>query len=549
MPKIERKAAKLFASGANAGAGGVAQFGSLAAGSPVYSKDPDVIQSLSQYTDGWGAACLGTKSPALEDRNALDYITSYQLQYILQQGVPEWLSTETYFTNNYVVGSDGILYRSVVNDNTNHDPVSDTAHSYWIGVFADVNLSNLTTTGNNLGNWSSNVTNCIIKIPRRVNITLSSGTLTLKSGSKVYVPNGEGTFNETTIASDITATEVNNNKYMVFTNGTSINKRPISACFSGSSAPTLTGVTYAAWYDTSNNVVKLTSDSGSTWTSGYCLPFCIITVSDGAITSIDDIFNGFGYIGSTVFALPGVKGLVPNGFEADGSVKSTIIETNGVKTQNTGYNNSSETYSVSSGYITISKNYVVQSEQPTSISTLWYDPVDNRMRRVANDGTIGFNNTCVFGTTFRDSSGKITSFKQFGVVRITDDNALPLSAANLSLSNLNSAGVDFINSLIQAEVKKMLGRMDYSNGVEITLERNSYTYTVPSDGYVIIRADALGGHYLTINSVAVTFPSNMARNSDSSWLPVSKDDIVAIDSNPASSSGDKIYLTFVPQKP
>lgn len=131
MPKLARKSAKLFAENATAQAGGIAQFGSLAAGTPNYSKDPDVIQGLSQYADGWSAACLGTKSPALEDRNALDYLLSYQQAYIMQHGVPEWISSETYYEHSYVVDSNGELRVSVIDNNTGHDPAEDNGGSYW----------------------------------------------------------------------------------------------------------------------------------------------------------------------------------------------------------------------------------------------------------------------------------------------------------------------------------------------------------------------------------------------------------------------------------
>ena len=81
MAKLQRKSAKLFAEEATASAGGLAQFGSLAEGTPNYSTDPDVIQALDAYKEGWSSAVLGTKSPALEDRNALDYLLSYQQKY------------------------------------------------------------------------------------------------------------------------------------------------------------------------------------------------------------------------------------------------------------------------------------------------------------------------------------------------------------------------------------------------------------------------------------------------------------------------------------
>ena len=85
MAKLQRKSAKLFAESANAGIGGVAQFGSLAAGDPNYSKDVDVIQALQAFKDGWSSAVTGNKSPAIEDRNALDYLLSYQQAYIMQE--------------------------------------------------------------------------------------------------------------------------------------------------------------------------------------------------------------------------------------------------------------------------------------------------------------------------------------------------------------------------------------------------------------------------------------------------------------------------------
>lgn len=131
MAKLQRKSAKLFASEATATAGGLAQFGSLAAGTPNYSTDPDVIQALDAYKEGWSSAVLGTKSPALEDRNALDYLLSYQQAYIMQHGIPEWLDTETYYENSYVIDSNGELRVSVIDNNTGHDPIEDEGAQYW----------------------------------------------------------------------------------------------------------------------------------------------------------------------------------------------------------------------------------------------------------------------------------------------------------------------------------------------------------------------------------------------------------------------------------
>ena len=124
MAKLQRKSAKLFAEDATAAAGGISQFGSLAAGTPNYSTDPDVIQALDAYKEGWSSAVLGTKSPALEDRNALDYLLSYQQAYIMQRGIPEYLDTETYYIGS-VVSNSSQIYISLTDNNTGN-PLTDT---------------------------------------------------------------------------------------------------------------------------------------------------------------------------------------------------------------------------------------------------------------------------------------------------------------------------------------------------------------------------------------------------------------------------------------
>ena len=70
----------------------------------------------------------------------------------------------------------------------------------------------------------TNITNCITEIPQDIKLELNNGTLTLKAGSKVYVPNGfesDGTtpkFDEYLISSDLTfsSTTATEHKCMLF---------------------------------------------------------------------------------------------------------------------------------------------------------------------------------------------------------------------------------------------------------------------------------------------------------------------------------------------
>lgn len=200
---------------------------------------------------------------------------------------------------------------------------------------AETDLGNITDGAKNVASWSSNVTNCITEIPQDIKLELNAGTLTLKAGSKVYVPNGfeqDGVtpkFDERLIELDTIRTFSSNNVMYFVKPDKTLDSLIITYCYSGSTAPTVfqDGL-YAVWYDITNNIVKRTGDAGSTWTTGYSLPVFI-----GNSDNTSQVFNGFGYIGSIVFALPGIKGLIPNGRNTDGTLNNTVTnDYNTVKT-------------------------------------------------------------------------------------------------------------------------------------------------------------------------------------------------------------------------
>ena len=168
-------------------------------------------------------------------------------------------------------------------------------------------------------------TNCITEIPQDIKLELNNGTLTLKSGSVITTP--DGTQVQTTV--DKYTTYNSNGKRYVHYN-TSTNNITIGSTMSETCSGTsdsLVGVAWHTWYDTTNNIIKRYSGDGTTvgYTT-YSLPIAIITVSNGAISSIDKVFNGAGYIGHHAFVLPGVKTLVPDGFNSDGTLKSYLWE-------------------------------------------------------------------------------------------------------------------------------------------------------------------------------------------------------------------------------
>lgn len=318
------------------------------------------------------------------------------------------------------------------------------------------------------------ISNCILEIPQDIKLELNNGTLTLKAGSKVYVPNGftdaeetvqyycwgptrgnyvytksatpsvgdmmyfnqngtmvetsgqiaagnitntDGTsigndngytypryaagdtqvttaagtpkFDEITIESDISQSATGSGSYALFyrPDNQDVPFLYNSSLYSGTTNP---AQTYCAWYDTSNNIVKIFTDSATVPAYTTSLPIAIFQVSNGQIASIDQVFNGFGYIGYTVFALPGVKGLIPNGRNIDGTLSNTVFTVNSVKTIGyaASYNDYTVSLSASSIDIWVADRLVYNEQKNHNINTQ-----DNSVQTVTICGKVSCDGT------------------------------------------------------------------------------------------------------------------------------------------------------------
>lgn len=138
MTKLDRKLQKIFAGGipySNV----IAKFGSLKNGLPLYSDNPDVIQELPAFSDGFSNAVIGGYTPAIQDINALYYLTTRQIAYLMQEGIPEWTSTRTYYIGSIVQDGSGNIYRSLVDNNLNN---AFTDSSKWFAVH-NISVTNI----------------------------------------------------------------------------------------------------------------------------------------------------------------------------------------------------------------------------------------------------------------------------------------------------------------------------------------------------------------------------------------------------------------------
>ena len=222
------------------------------------------------------------------------------------------------------------LYFYVGNTIQNETTINIAEITEALNNKADRDFSNI-TDGTYDFLTTKQVSNCITKIPQDIKLELNNGTLTLKAGSKVY--DGAGAAVIVSQDSAIQGWGTNEQVAVFFSKSSNIlSAMSLNRCFSGSIAPS-SPADNSYWYDTSNKVIKQYSSSTSSWkNTTLTLPIAIVTMTgnENNVTSIDQVFNGFGYIGSTIFALPGIEGLIPNGRNIDGSLNNTKVATNSV---------------------------------------------------------------------------------------------------------------------------------------------------------------------------------------------------------------------------
>ena len=264
-------------------------------------------------------------------------------------------------------------------------------------------MSDLANASNALR--TTQITNCITEIPQDVKIELSNGMPTLKKGSRVYTPNGAGVFDTVVIANDITSAQTlwGAGKYFVVVSGGQyVNHIAVSSVSSGPTQPTPSSGYW--WYDTENN--KLKASDGTSWMDrDVSLPIALVTSTDGAsVSSIDQVFNGFGYIGSTIFALPGVKGLIPDGRNADGSLRNVEFITSSVGVRSTGLTNDNLSYALGVDGTPIDyRKLVISEDEPSTTYTAWYKPSENILYTTGNNSPVQIKR-CVCIDCYRTSS-------------------------------------------------------------------------------------------------------------------------------------------------
>ena len=130
MTKYTRITGKVFGSSADPTGNDpeIGQFGSALAGTYNGTSDVATIQGLPAWQDGFiGAVTPNTQFPPLPEMTGFGKVLSYQLCYLLQQGVAEYDSGTTYYEGNWV-SYNKALYVAKQDNFSNQLPTNTT---YW----------------------------------------------------------------------------------------------------------------------------------------------------------------------------------------------------------------------------------------------------------------------------------------------------------------------------------------------------------------------------------------------------------------------------------
>lgn len=279
-------------------------------------------------------------------------------------------------------------------------------------VNTDTNQQVLSNDGTNLS-WRNEqvgynqITNCITEILQDIKLEINNGAITLKAGSKVY--NGNGVLKTTT--TDISSANANYDGQVLialskdfdvlltgFVPGETVSELPTSAA------------SFKIYYNTTDKKCYLDTTDG--WQE-CSLPIALGTSTVSSWVSIDQVFNGFGFIGSTIFALPGVKGLSPNGNDSlTGIKKNNIISIENILTYTCPNITANVILDLYANKIAINSQAF---DKPTT-DLIFFDEINNY-----NYAGLGISNDIWVGSA-RIENGKIVLFNPKHPISLIDKN-------------------------------------------------------------------------------------------------------------------------------
>ncbi len=405
------------------------------------------------------------------------------------------------------------------------------------------------------------ISNCILEKPKNIQYELIDGVFRLKAGSVAVVPYGtEPPALE--IGDDLCGYEVvdiqyENNKLFYWvktrqdytlTPGGKSSHRFITLRLSqaglidANTESLLSGETPAKeslntrWYDIQNNVIK-EYHSNNQWENSDYLSFPFAQISlNSAQTVYNDValdLSTLGYFGKTVFVNKGIKVLVPNGFNSDGSMSNLEYENNKFRLRTITEN--------------ITGRWVVGLPHPKDSE---YENQDLFLIKEAL-----FDNACDIPVTENFENGEVkylilnNSYLGKQNNKVISRYMVPLGNVGTVINNnvINSFTPKETFSCLDFQNRSFISSMSMpgTHKVELTVGATDTTYTAPADGWFVVNAkfSSINNYLLIQSNVGVLFHShNDTTGSMAYSIPVARKQTVFIR---YSGTVESKSLTFI----
>jgi len=287
----------------------------------------------------------------------------------------------------------------------------------------------------------------ITNIPQDIKLELNNGTLTLKAGSVITFSDGSQyvTTTDKTYYSSAGASE--NIKRLVYYNYTTNSLIPYGGHQSGTTPPAA-GTGNVVFYNTSDNTIRLYVN-GVIQNDVLSFPIAEIKSGNSLIANtLEKVFNGFGYIGSTLFVLPNVEGFYPNGKDGFKNIFKTVKSNSvGVYNFTTAYTNVISALRTNGNAFIWSNGFEVVDKLPNIQDMVtykrYYSKFDNKVFYTSDSVNINFVTDIPFGycTTGSSSPYNISSLNivnPFLTVSFHDVSEYAKYLANLLIIQYNS---------------------------------------------------------------------------------------------------------------
>ena len=231
-------------------------------------------------------------------------------------------------------------------ENTAEEGLSSIESAVDDGVSAISNVSSALK--------QTQISNCILETFQNIYADCQSTGLTLRKGSIFIVPygtsaptmevgdtlnggtivdvdwDGEKLFYYVKLDADITLTTSGTGTlpfYLYVSPEGTVLRETLPDCYAQDTAPVDISES-VIWYDTTNNYVKVTLDTGSSWTQGHSLGLCVVNrTTGGVISELNQLLSPITYCANVLFLSKGTKLLFPDGRNADGTCKNIEVTT------------------------------------------------------------------------------------------------------------------------------------------------------------------------------------------------------------------------------